>query len=554
MVGELIRLKLTLQRHARSGTSAVAMALIVGGTLLTWYFMIAAPDPAVRAQLWSLATAVWAAGWIMGPTLANGVGALRPQYFALMPLERRRVGAGLLVTAFVGVGPVLTLVAVASLGLHAWRTDPATLPVALAGAAVLWVLLLSLSRLVFRALGAAMRTRFGMELASVQWGLFMAVLFFGWMAVQPAISAMASLPRTGLGAGPVPDVLAALPTGWPARAVGAAAAGAWGPALAWLTALVAVTAAVALAAAVLSAPSTAPRNMRRRARPAGSRVLDPGRRSLLPDTPLGAVVGKELRQWWRDPWRGLEVRAAMWAALFMGLLAWSVEPYAFLAPFTGLMMAMVMTLATANLYAMDGTALWMAVVGQEPGTARADVRGRQVAVLALMVPVASVLSALFVVGTGEHWAWPAVITGMVTLFGVGSGLSILLSVVMLTPGVDPHLRVDANDSGDNQLQVWTALLGTPLLSAPAIGATVWLYLAGAPWWSVPVGLVNGLVVAWGLGRLAHRRLDSRWAETFTHMRHGREAALQALPERGSWLDSLQRGALNTNEETRPKGT
>lgn len=554
MVGELIRLKLTLHQHSRSGASAVAMVLIVGGTLLTWYFMMAAAEPTVRGQLWSLAAAVWAAGWILGPTLANGVGALRPQYFTLMPFEGRRVGAGLLVTAFVGVGPVLTLAAVASLALHAWRTDPGALPVALAGAAVLWILLLSLSRLVFRALGAAMRTRFGMELASVQWGLFLAVLFFGWMAVQPAVSAVASLPRTGLGSGPLPDVLAALPTGWPVRAVEAAAAGSWGPALAWLAALLAVTAAAALAAGVLSAPSTSPRTMRRRARPFGNRVLEPGRRSLLPDTPLGAVVGRELRQWWRDPWRGLEVRASMWAALFMGLLAWSVHPYAVVAPFTGLMMALVMTLATANLYAMDGTALWMTVVGQGPVTARADVRGRQIAVLALMVPVASALSALFVVGTGEHWAWPGVITGMVTLFGVGSGLSVLLSVVMLTPGVDPHLRVDANDSGDNQLQVWTALLGVPLLSAPAIGATVWLYLAGAPWWSVPVGALNGSAVAWFLGRLAHRRLDARWAETFTHLRHGREAALQALPERGSWLDALQRGALHTSEETRPKGT
>lgn len=554
MVGELIRLKLTLRRRSPSGAATLALVLLVGGTTLTWYFMWAAPEADVRGQLWSLATALWAAGWILGPTLANGIGALRPQYFTLFPLDRRRVGAALLATAFVGTGPALTLVAVGSLGLHAWRTEPASLPVALVGAVVLWVLLLSLSRLVFRALGAAMRTRLGMELASVQWGVFLAVLFFGWMAVQPAISAMATLPRTGSGTGPVTDVLAALPTGWPVLAVEAAADGAWGVSLAWLAALAAVTAAVVLVTAVLSAPSTAPRSMRRRSRPLGSRVLAPGRLPLLPDTPLGAVVGKELRQWWRDPWRGLEVRAAMWAALFMGSLAWSVEGYAFLAPFTGLIMALVMTLATANLYAMDGTALWMTVVGQGPATARADVRGRQLAVLALMVPVASVLSALFVVGTGEHWAWPAVITGMVTLFGVGSGLSILLSVVMLTPGVDPHLRVDANDSGDNQLQVWAALLGTPLLSAPAVGATVWVYLAGMPWWSVPFGVVNGIAVAWILGRLAHRRLENRLAETFTHMRYGREVALQALPERGSWLDALQRGALNTNEETRAKGS
>jgi len=151
-------------------------------------------------------------------------------------------------------------------------------------------------------------------------------------------------------------------------------------------------------------------------------------------------------------------------------------------------------------------------------------------------------------------ARPAVFTGMVTLFGVGSGLSVLLSVVMLPPGVDPHLRVDANDSGDNQLQVWTVLLGTPLLSAPAVGATVWLYLAGMPWWSVPFGLVNGVAVAWVLGRLADRRLENRLAETFTHMRYGRDVALQALPERGSWLDALQRGALNMNEEVRAKGS
>ncbi len=83
---------------------------------------------------------------------------------------------------------------------------------------------------------------------------------------------------------------------------------------------------------------------------------------------------------------------------------------------------------------------------------------------------------------------------------------------------------------------------------------MWLYLAGMPWWSVPFGTVNGIVVAWILGRLAHRRLENRLAETFTHMRHGREVALGALPERGSWLDALQRGALNTNEENRAKGS
>jgi ABC-2 type transport system permease protein len=376
---------------------------------------------------------------------------------------------------------------------------------------------------------------------------------FGWVAVQPALAAMDTLPQVGV-QGTAATVLSLIPTSWPLLAVDAAASGAWGAAFGWLGAFAALTLATVLVTVRLLAPSVTSRGVRRRSRPLGSRVFDGGR-SFLPDTPLGAVVGKELRQWWRDPWRGLEVRATLWAGLFIGLLTWSSDYFAFFAPFSGVICAFIMALATANMYGHDGTAVWQTVVGQGPGTARADVRGRQIAILLLSAPGALALSVLFIVFTGEHWTWPYVLTGLAAVFGVGSGLSLLFSVVALSPGVDPQLRVDANDTGDNQLQVWFSLVAFPVLSAPTLAAAVWLGLQGMPWLALPIALANGALVTWFLGRVAYRRLETRLPEMFTRIRYGKAIAAQAVPgSGGSLLDQLERSALATNAETRPTGS
>lgn len=554
MAVSLIRLKLALMRHSFTGMRVLGLVLALLGAALTWYLAVSSPGPRVRSDLLPLVFAVWAAAWALGPTVANGAGTLRSQYFALLPMDRRRTGALLLVTAFVDLGPALTLVASAALVWHGASLSAGAALVAVPAALLLWVSLISLSRLVFRALGAAMHSRPGMEIASVQWGLFLALLFFGWMAVQPALAATLELRDRGLGEGPTGALLAALPTSWPVHAVDAAGAGAWGAALGWLAATALTSLVLASVTAVLLAPRVSGRGVRRRGRPPGARPLSRPARAVSADTPLGAVVGKELRQWWRDPWRGLEVRAALWAGLFIGLMAWSSDTFSFFAPFAGVICAFIMVLATANMYGHDGTALWLTAVGQGPGTARADVRGRQIAIVLLSAPGALALSVLFIVLTGEHWAWPYVLTGLAAVFGVGSGLSLLFSVVALSPGVDPQLRVDANDSGDNQVQVYLSLLSLPVLASPAVLAAVFLGLAGAPWAAVPVGVANGLLGVLWLGRIAHRRLDGRLPETFTRIRYGRAVALQAVPEDGSLLDRLERAAISGNEETRPQGS
>lgn len=548
----LIRLKFTLGRHTSGGIRWFSLALIALGTGLTWYLVLSAASGEVRSSLLMLVLAVWAGGWVLGPTITNGVGVLRSQYFTLLPLDRDRVGAGLLVTMFVGTGTLLTLVTTAAVAWYAWVSDPATLFLGLLGMLLLVVFMVSLSRLVFRALGAAMHSRIGMEIASVQWGLIVAGLFFGWVAVQPALVAVGSLAEFGL-QGTAATVLAVVPTSWPVLAVDAATAGAWGAAFGWLGAFGALTLVTVLITVRLLAPNVASRGVRRRSRPLGSRVFGGGR-SLLPDTPLGAVVGKELRQWWRDPWRGLELRASLYAGLFIGLLG-LISYLPQIAPFSGVFAVLIMGMSSSNLYGHDGSALWLTVVGQGRDTVRAEIRGRQIAIALLIAPLAVLMSVVMVVATGEYSAVPYVLTGLIAAVGVTNGLAVLLSVVAVTPGVDPHQRVDANDTGDNQLQVWISLFAFPMLSAPTIAIAVWAGIQGMPWLAVPIALVNAVLAAWLLGGVARRRLEKRLPETFTRIRYGRAIAAQAVPKTGgSLLDQLERSALASNADTKPTGS
>jgi len=105
---------------------------------------------------------------------------------------------------------------------------------------------------------------------------------------------------------------------------------------------------------VLLTPYVGNRTARRRGRPLGSRVLTHGR--ILPATPLGAVVGKELRTWWRDPWRNLEVQSSIWFGPFIaayGMIAGLPQ----IAGLAGIAVALMVALSGANLFGQDGTAL-----------------------------------------------------------------------------------------------------------------------------------------------------------------------------------------------------
>ncbi|MET0188892.1 MAG: hypothetical protein ABW212_07850, partial [Pseudonocardia sediminis] len=460
MVGDLIRLTFAVRRHTPSWKRWAGFGLGVAAAAATWAATLLADAP-VRADVLGLLLAVWLAGWVVGPILAPAAAVLRPEYFTVLPLDRRRLGAGLLASAFVGVGAVVTAAALLALvGYAAVGGGPvaASVAVALTSAVLLLVLVVALARTAYALLGAAMRTRVGVEIAAIQYGFLISTMLAGWFVVYPVVSVVPVFLRDGL-PGAASSVVSWLPTAWPIRAVDAVAAGDLTTALAWLATL-AVAAGVATAAATaLLTPHVGARTARRRSRPIGSRALTGTR--VLPATPTGAVLGKELRAWWRDPWRSLEVRTAVWFGIFVAVWG-AVLGVPEVGAAAGIAVALMAALSGSNLYGQDGTALWLLVAGQSPEAVRADVRGRRLGLVLAMGPAAFALSAVLVALTGA-WVLAAGVAAVIAAtLGAGSGVAVLMSVLGATPGVDPHRRVNATDAGENpfalQVSFWATLL------------------------------------------------------------------------------------------------
>ena len=97
----------------------------------------------------------------------------------------------------------------------------------------------------------------------------------------------------------------------------------------------------------------------------------------------GSVFRKELRSWWRDPVRLQSVIVAPVFAVLTCLVPLAFDSTEFL-PFIGALIALMGAVMSANAYGQDGTALWLTIL--TPGSERPDVRGRQLAWLAVVRP------------------------------------------------------------------------------------------------------------------------------------------------------------------------
>src|SRR5262249_21883053 len=145
---------------------------------------------------------------------------------------------------------------------------------------------------------------------------------------------------------------------------------------------------------------------------------------VLPATPLGAVMGKELRTWWRDPVRGRFLRMGMWMAVFFGVLPAMAGARGVL-PWIGPIAVVVSTANAGNMYGFDGSALWLTL--STPGAQRADVHGRQLAWLLLVAPLATALTIILTALSGQRWGWPLAAAFLPASLGSGAGVIVLLS-------------------------------------------------------------------------------------------------------------------------------
>ncbi|MDG6100901.1 hypothetical protein Daura_01795 [Dactylosporangium aurantiacum] len=480
----MARMKLAILRHAfrgqraqTAGTGAVLGVILAGGTL----FLSGHPE------LLAAAYAVWMLGWTLGPVfMGGGDETIRPEYFALLGLDRRRLATGLLTAAFVGVAPLVSLVALAGLLVagHPLVAVPAML-LQLAG----FVLL---SKVSVAVIGVALRSRLGAIGSGGLNGLILAALGQCWVF-------FALFGETG-----VPVAVWYLPSSWGLLAV----RGSW-----WALGALAALDLVLLAAwaALLGKRAT--------------RVSGRGRRPMNAATPHTAVVAKELRTWSRDLVRNHQLAFSLAYGIGFAasplLIGWDG-----MLPYAGLIFVVMSAAMAANLYATDGTALWLNLM--TPGAG--DVRGRQLAWLSVQAPIALVLTVGLTALTAGA-PWPLVLALLAALLGGAAGLVPLLSVYAMIPGTDPHrrsgnpLRTSEDDGGLTGL----AYLTLALVAATGVPAALTAIWSG--WPGVPVGVLTGALCTWGFGALAERRLRSHGPELLEAMRTGRKPR----PRRAAFL-------------------
>ncbi|WP_066361328.1 hypothetical protein [Herbidospora mongoliensis] len=519
MVGVLIAMKLRVLRHSISGSRAAGMVMggVAGLVLAIGTIVLAASSGEVGADLLAAVFAVWLFGWMLGPVYTGGGDeSVRPEHFALLPVHPRKLALGLLGTAFVGVPPLISLIAFSALAVYAGSFGVAAFSVALVAIPLMVVLVVALSRLMIGVLGVAVRSRVGAILAALVNASMNVILNQSWVLIWAAIQL--DLLTYGFPES-FSTVVRWLPSAWGMAAVEAAGRGDW---LVVVAALLGICAIIGLALLVWSyllvkRTTTRPLHWVPQGSGAEGGLLD----LLAARGPIGAVAAKELRTWSRDLMR----THLLWFAIFFGLLYTMVpliiDWYGML-PWAGVLVVVMAAATSANLFGLDGTSLWLNLVN--PGTEKAEVRGRQTAWLLRVGPIAALFTVAGTIIGGEGWTWPWTLSILAAVLGGGAGLIALVSVYMLVPVTEPNKRGgNPLEAGNIFGQVVLMLLLVTLTALPAGGVA---YLGDAldlpvlSWLAVVVGVGTGALLTVWFGRLAYRRLAAKGPELLSLMRSG----------------------------------
>ncbi|MCE0553868.1 hypothetical protein LQK80_13500 [Bacillus thuringiensis] len=181
-----------------------------------------------------------------------------------------------------------------------------------------------------------------------------------------------------------------------------------------------------------------------------------------------------------------------------------------------------------NLYGFDGSALWLTLV--TPGAERIDVRGRQLAWLIAIGPVAILTTIIFTFSSGLTFVYPWVFAVVPALLGGAVGLIVLFSVVNLIPITDPHCRgrgtiISGDDMNASKMFIttWLMLLMVLVTTIPSL-LVIWLgtslHIQFIQWLGVPTGACTGVFLAWLFGRIAYKKLERNGPELLFEMKSG----------------------------------
>ncbi|WP_101783794.1 hypothetical protein [Nonomuraea indica] len=473
-------------------TLVMAASLTAVGFALMALVRLAPRDVAVDLVI--VVHTVLLISWMIVPLLAFGLDdTLDPARLSLFPLRTGQLAVGMFTASATGVWPLATLIVTAG-GLVGLATGAGGVLVGLVAVFLQFALCLVLSRLVTTSLSGALRTRRGRDVLAV------AAVFVVLLAQLPNLLVNADLgdPRAVLHG--VAGVLRWTPSGMTAHAI--ADGGLLGLAELLVVALVVAGAAWLWIKVLNRALVTPDASTRAGSVRGGSGLVD----RLLPDGPLAAVVGKELKYLRRDP----RMRVIWFTAVVVtAVLAFSLSGNSQEAPgpwlpvvLTSIGAAMI-ALQSGNAFGIDGPSYWMNVVacGSEEHF-RTDLAGRHLATTLVATPVLAVAATATALFAG-HPAMivPAVLTAWGVL-GVGLAAGAVTSVTI--PYTVPE-RMNAftgaapGQGGQAFASSMGALLGVLAGSLPVVLPVV----LGPAWVSVVAPFYGLLAAALG------RRLGAR---------------------------------------------
>lgn len=506
MVAQLVRLKLTLTANGLRRSAWVAVGFALGalyglGVLLLSLGALGYVSTqafSLREMTGVLAGAALVLAWWLVPLVAFGLDAtLEPARFAPFPVPRGTLLVGLTLAGLIGIPGVLTVLGALGSSVLWWQEPPA-LAAAVLGAVLAILTCVLGGRALTTALAPIVVKRRVREVG-------VAVLLVPLVLAGPLLTRLlpAGLDLRQVDIAPVVRVVAWTPVGAAWGLAPDVAAGRWGQAAGRLAVALGTVALAALAwDRALARALVEPVRETTKRRDRGLGFV--GR---VPATPLGAVVGRCLTYWSRDPRYAMAVVLVPVLPIVFALVDPGGRLVLVAAPLAGFLMGWSISADVAY----DGTAFWMHVAAPLRGAA--DRWGRALAAGAIGVVVVVVLGVVTALVVHRPDAIPALVgcgLGMAgTSLGVASVTSALVVYPVRQPGDSPFsLRQGATlPAFLTQMGGW-ALVGA--LTSPVTVVTVlavdgrhpalgWVALAGGP--------VLGGVVLWLGATLGGRLLE-----------------------------------------------
>ena len=517
MVGVLIEMRAAVTRRQTTGKRAVGTLLLVLFVLLLAVLTLLAGVkryhyPGAGANVVATLCFGWLLGRVTGPLITGDDAALRMDYFKLLPIPARKLAYAMLGAAFVDVSLVFTLIAFAALIALGAQAGPAA---ALTGAAATLldlVLAVVAGQVAIAGFGPVISSRRGRDFTAMLLALVITLL-----AVASSLVPLVAARLTDGHSPTLAAVVRILPSGWGAVAVDAASRSDWGLVALSLAGLVGLIAVLVLAWPSLlarrlaMAPGGARRAVRGHGHAHGHAVAAHG---VLPATPLGAVVGRELRLYSRSSLRSMLLMISFLVAVVVAVIGAASGKTTTLA-FCGLLFTLIAAASFTNCYGDDGTSLWLTLV--VPGAARPDVRGRVWAWFLVVGPAGLLLTVVLTAVSGQGWAWPWVLAGEPALV---IGCAGLLAAIGAWSVNGP-----APDGGPSPMRVLKTNAAVVVLPVVVLFPALALLVPGTifhslllRWLAVPVAIGWAAFLSRRSARAAVRRLESRGPEIFARTR------------------------------------